>query len=342
MKKRQYFAALMLLPIALSGCGEKDTQTDTNEPVRVKTMQISASTISETGHYSGTVEEKSGTALSFSSAGTIRSIRVSLGDRVRKGQLIATLDDTSARSSHEAAKATLAQAEDAWRRMKELHDKGSLPEIKWVEVESKLQQARSMEAVARKMLDDCQLKAPFAGLIADKTGEVGQNVMPGMPVAQLVSDSERQVKIDVPEAEIGKVFTGQDAQISVPALNGRRYEAMVTDRGVVANPLTRSYTVKLRLYSIDDKLMPGMVANVSLLAKDTTKNIVLPAHVVQLDEYNRFFVWTDNGGKAEKRMVQCREFTADGVVIANGLTEGDRIIVEGQQKVCNGTPVTSL
>lgn len=100
------------------------------------------------------------------------------GDRVAKGQLIATVDPFSMQSSYDAAKASLAQAEDAYRRMKELYDKGSLPEIKWVEVQSKLQQAKSMEEVARKNLDDCKLYAPFSGIISEKMAEVGQNIMP--------------------------------------------------------------------------------------------------------------------------------------------------------------------
>ena len=91
----------------------------------------------------------------------------------RNGGGSGRLDATSVRSSYDAAKAALVQAEDAYRRMEELHAKGSLPEIKWVEVQSKLQQARSMEEMARKNLKDCKLYAPFSGVIADKSVEVG-------------------------------------------------------------------------------------------------------------------------------------------------------------------------
>ena len=333
---------MLLLPFALSGCGGKEGQAVSDGPVRVKVEQVALSEIGETGHFSGTVEEKNGTPLSFSSAGTIKSMNVRLGDRVAKGQLVATLDDTSARSTHEAAKATLMQAEDAWKRMKELHDKGSLPEIKWVEVESKLKQARSMESVTRKALDDCRLTAPYAGVISARTGEVGQNVMPGMAVATLVSVRGIQVRIDVPEGEMRKVSVGQDALVCVPALDGRKYEAMVAERGIVANPLTRSYPVKLQLYYADEDLLPGMVADVSLQAGDKRREVVLPAYVVQLDEYNHNFVWVERDGKAEKRPITLGGYTPHGVVVAEGLAEGDRVIVEGRQKVCEGSPVESI
>ena len=99
---------------------------------------------------------------------------------MRQGQLLATLDEVSMQNTYQAAKAALKQAEDTYQRMKELHEKGSLAEMKWVEVQSKLQQAQSMEAVARKNLTDCQLYAPFSGVIAEKSLEVGQNVVPGV------------------------------------------------------------------------------------------------------------------------------------------------------------------
>ena len=101
-------------------------------------------------------------------------MNVRLGQHVSAGQLIATLDPTSMQNSHKVAHATLEQAEDASRRMKELHDKGSLPDMKWVEVQSKLEQARSMEQIARRNLDDCRLRAPFSGIIAEKSMETGK------------------------------------------------------------------------------------------------------------------------------------------------------------------------
>lgn len=338
--KRFYLTAGLLLPLALTGCSDKEQTGNTQSvPVQVKVVEVSPSVLNSSGRFSGTVEEAKGTALSFSVMGTIQTIHVKTGDRVAKGQLIATLDSTSIKSSHAAAAATLVQAEDAYRRMKELHDKGSLPEIKWVEVQSQLQQAQAMEAVARKQLNDCRLVSPYSGIISEKIGETGQNVTPGLPVAQLVTATGQQVKIAVPEAEIGKITTGQQARITVAALNGRSYQGVVTERGVVADALSRSYEVKLRVTDADDSLLPGMVTTVALAAPDSRTAYILPAHIVQLDEQNRTFVWVDNGGKAEKRVIACGDFTADGVVVTDGLADGDHVIVEGQQKVCNGTAV---
>lgn len=338
--KRIYFTLTFLSAILLAGCGNKqnDSAAD-SQAVKVKVWTVAADSASESSRFSGTVEEENGTSLSFPVMGTVRSVHVNTGDRVSSGQLIATLDPQSMQSAFNAAQSTLKQAEDVYRRMKELHDKGSLPEIKWVEVQSKLEQARSMAEIAKKNLADCRLYAPFAGVIAEKTAEAGQNVMPGVPVAKLVTTRQLKVKIAVPEAEIAGVALKQKALVAVPALSGKTFEATVVEKGIVANPLSRSYEVKMRVEQADADLMPGMVTEVMLQAspKTTAAPCQIPAEIVQLDEHNQLFVWTAHQGKAHKQVIKAGEFTAHGVTVASGLTAGDKVIVEGQHKVCEGS-----
>lgn len=212
--------------------------------------------------------------------------------------------------------------------------------MKWIEVQSKLQQARSMEEVARKNLSDCKLYAPYSGVISSKNIEVGQNVMPGMPVVQLVAVKDLNVKIAVPENEIANIQKNQKAQIQVSALDNRFFEGSVIEKGIVANALSRSYEVKIRIDQPDKELMPGMVCEVVLKTDKDSSHYILPANIIQLGEGNQNFVWVNNEGKAEKRIIQCGDFTADGIIVLKGIKDGDMIITEGQQKVCENTPVT--
>ena len=197
----------------------------------------------------------------------------------------------------------------------------------------------AIEEVARKNLDDCKLYAPFSGIISEKMAEVGQNIMPGLPVVKLVTANQLKVKIAVPETEIAAIATGQKATITVSALNGRVFAGTVTEKGIVANPLSRSYDVKIRVDDADKELMPGMVVEAVLSGTGMGTLHVIPAHIVQLDEQNRSFVWVNAGGKASKRIIQCGGFTSEGVIVLSGLEESEEIIVEGQQKVCENTSV---
>ena len=341
--KQNCSMAFLLMAALLCSCQGSKNENVTLQPVKVKVMKVSAGAYANAGHYSGTVEEENGTALSFSVSGTVQKVNIHLGQRMQAGQLIATLDPTTMQNAYNAARAALAQAEDSYRRMKELHDKGSLPEIKWVEVQSQVEQARSSEQIAAKNLRDCKLYAPYSGVISEKNIEVGQNVMPGTPVAHLVTASLLKVKIAVPENEIASVSIGQKATVSVTALDGKSFPATVIEKGIVANPLSRSYDVKLRVTDSEGQLMPGMVteATLSLPEKEEQDNVCLiPAHIVQLDEQNNRFVWLNKDGHATKCVIRIGEFNAKGVTVLAGLKAGDEIIVKGQQKVCEGTEVS--
>ncbi len=336
--KRIYCKLAVFLPIILAGCQSGEEKQAATSPVKVKVMTVVSSEQQMSGHFSGTVEEASSTPLSFSIMGTVESVYMKLGEHVSAGQLLATIDATSMQSTYDAAEASLVQAEDAYRRMKELHDKGSLPEIKWIEVLSKVRQARSMEQVAKKNLEDCKLYAPFSGMISEKNVEVGQNVVSGVSIGKLVGLEGLKVKISVPETEISDISIGQEAIVEVPALGGSAFKGTVAEKGVVANPLSRSYDVKIRIKDSSRGLMPGMVTEVTLGGK-SSGSIVIPAQIVQLDETNRTFVWLRREGKACRRTVVCGDHTAEGIRIVSGLQEGDEVIVEGQQKVCENTEV---
>lgn len=334
MKKKELF---VLVSIALLvGCQSKKTAKEI-QPVTVKVVKMSASSVSGGQSYSGTIEEVSGTSLSFSVGGTVKRVMVEEGQHVSRGQLLAVVDDETTRNAHVAAMSMRQQAEDAYKRMKQLHDNGSLPEIQWVEVVSKLKQAVSSEQIAKKSLSDTKLYAPFAGVIGQKNIDLGQNAIPGMQAFKLVNINQVKVKISIPESEISKVRIGQTATINVSALGGHTFVGRICEKGVSADPLSRSYDVKILINNRDGSLMPGMICDASLQKSVDSKAFVLPASVIQLDDNNQTFVWVNVGGKAEKRTVYTGDETNQGVVINGGLSEGDEVLVEGQQKVSENT-----
>jgi RND family efflux transporter MFP subunit len=327
-----------ILMLVASGCQHQASSS--THPVKVKTMKVELSTMTGGPEFSGTVEESSGSALSFPVAGTVERICVTEGQRVGKGALIAVLDKVSLQSAYEAASATLEQATDAYDRLKQLHDNNSLPEIQWVEVQSKLKQAQSTERIARKNLEDGKLYAPFSGVISEKNVEMGQNVMPGQPVVKLVNVHPVKVAIAVPENEIAQLSIGQSVRVTVPALGGRTFEGKIAEKGIAANPISRTYEVKATVSNPEDELMPGMIGTLGLQAHEDAQVIILPAQLVQTDEQNNPFVWTNQQGKAHKQKITTGQLTRNGVVVTGGLKPGDEIITEGQQKVSNETPVT--
>jgi len=341
MKKNRFlsvWAAACLLSL-LASCGKGDKQAMGQvAAVTVKEMTIGQdASYANDYKYSGTVEEEKGTQLSFSVNGTISQLKVKVGDPVRKGQLIASVDPTSVRNSYEISHANRQQAEDAYKRYKQLYDKGSLPEIKWVEVQSKLQESVSAENIAWKNLSDCNLYAPYDGIISEKNMEVGQNAVPGMPVVKLVTTQVLNVKVAIPESEISNVAIRQEAFVGVQALGGKTFRGHVVEKSVIADPASRSYSVKIKIDGASKDLLPGMVSEVRFAGKSSLQAIIVPAYLIQLGDDGSSFVWLDEGGKAVLRTITLGEYQSNGVVVTSGLKYGNRLIVEGQQKVCNGS-----
>lgn len=330
--------ALLLAAVVLTaGCSHKEAATDADAAVNVREIVVGSTPAASAFSYSGTAEEDVSTPLSFAVGGTVGRVCVKVGDRVSRGQLVATIDDASLRHAHDIAATARRQAEDAHSRMKVLHERGSLPEIKWVEAESQLAQAVASEEIAAKNLADCRLYAPAAGVVSARLVEPGQNVMPGTPVVSVAGTQVMNVAVSIPEQDVAAISKGDRAVITVPALSGRTFEGTVTEKGIVADPLSRSYKIKIRVGGAAGLLLPGMVAKVALEKAAGADDIVIPASLLSLADDGRSFVWVDKGGRAERRYVVGERFTADGVVIASGLSRGDRVISEGRQKVCTGT-----
>lgn len=337
MKKVHFVMAAVVL-MALYSCGEKK-QSAAEQTVRVKVQKIQAETVNGEQGFSGTIEESSGASLSFAVTGTIKKIYVSAGQMVGAGQLIAELDPTTLQNAYTIAKTSLEQVQDTYNRMKELHDAGSLPDMQWIQIENELKSAMASEAMSKKSLADTKLYAPFSGFIASKDAEIGQNAIPGMSIVKLVSIGSVKVKISVPEDDIQRISKGSSMKIIVPALGNRQFEGRISERGVSADPRSRTYEVKATINNHDGQLLPGMICQAFTNYMQGATGVFIPANLVQLDSDNKTFVWVVNGGKAVKRQIFISNETAQGAQVSGGLSDGDQIIVAGQQKVSNGMKV---
>lgn len=329
-----------LFCLAFTGCKhEAETEDYVTAKVEIATVQLAP--VSGLSNFSGTVEEMCGSTLSFPVGGTIKQIYVSPGQMVSKGMLLAEVDESSLYNAYVGALALRQQAEDAYSRLKILYNNGSLPEIQWIEVQSKLKQAISGEQIAKKALNDCKLYAPFSGYIAEKNSEIGQNALPGIPVLKLVKIGQVKIKFAVPEKEIAQMKRGMKMTVCVPALDNRSYEGFITETSVTAHPLARSYDVKLLVENSDNSLLPGMICNIYKKNDLEKQVIMLPGQVIMIDENNNHFVWLDRDGTAQKQRVETGSVTRHGVIITSGLKPGDKVIVRGQQKISSGQKITT-
>lgn len=324
--------------VMMSGCSKQKAKHSV-QPVTVEVQVIGMNGEAGSQNYVGLVQAASTTPLSFSVAGTVTKVYAREGQRVAEGATLAEINDASYQQSYAAAQASLRQAQDGYDRLKQLHDKGSISEVQWVEMETKLAQARSAEAIAKRNLESCRLLAPFSGVVGKVDVEVGMNVMPGAAALSLLQTHGMQVNIPIPENVISDVRVGQPVRIKVSALENRSFDGKVGAKGVVANPLSHNYEVTVPLSNSDGALMPGMVCSAWLASGDTNQLIVLPNRVVKKSYGGDSFVWVARNGKAEKRVVTTGGLAQRGVIISSGLQLGDSVIVNGEQKVSTGSSI---
>lgn len=339
MRYMYLIAACTLLAFA-TACSKKQ-EKPADPVIPVKAMVLSMNGGVSGNHYVGTIEEVTGTQVSFEVPGNIRSLTVDEGDHVVKGQALGTVDPSTLREAYRSQHAQAEQARDAYRRFKGLHKEGTVSDIKWVEIESKLSQAVAAEQMAKEQLGKTTIYAPFSGVISQKTADVGMNVLPGQAVFKLVTLNQVYVTFSVPENEIASVKAGETVRFAVSALNNQAFTARITDIGVAADPLSHTYKVKAVLGNPGGRLMPGMVCDVQLDGGTgrADNQIVIPVNCVQLDADNRRFVWIVQGGKAYQRYITTGDFTDNGVIVNSGLSSGDMLITEGAQKVSDGMKV---
>jgi len=317
---------------------QQEKQSSAVAPVGVKTIEVQMGQEQAAHNYVGTVQESYGSSLSFSTMGTVKTVHVQVGQQVAKGQTLATLDATQLTNAYNISRTALAQAQDAFKRMDELYKKGSLPEIKYVEAQTALSEARTAEQMAKKNLGDCVLRAPFAGYISERNVDVGNNVVPGVMCFKLVKISNIEINVPVPEKEISAIKVGQTMDFTVSALGDRHFRGRVTKKGMQANALSHTYDVTLTLANPGQALLPGMVCSVQATNAQGSRGIIVPQEAV-LTDGNARFVWLVVGGKATRRLVTPGAITSNGTLIASGLGQGDHLIVNGQDKVSEGMVV---
>ena len=325
--------------VMLCGCGKKSKYTHLKDkpiPVEIEVVGESSQLVSNT--YVGEIRPQVDISLVFPLGGQLTGVFVKSGDRVKAGQLIATVDSTQAKSMLESAEAIYRQADDAWHRLQPLHEEGGISDLKWVDMETSLEKARSMVISSRKRYEDCTMRAPQSGIVNMSNVDVGQYISFGQPIGSLMDLSAYCVEFTVPENEVGQLTIGQPVIVSMPAL-GKQYEARLSEKSISATHLAHTYLVKANITSSEavKDLLPGMVCR-ALISDREQRGFILSAGCVQTQQSGHS-VWVIRNGRAERRMITICDFVENGVLVSEGIALGDTVISKGYQKMFNGAIV---
>jgi RND family efflux transporter MFP subunit len=279
--------------------------------------------------------------------GIVKALYVTQGQPVRKGQVLARLDDQLIRQQIEPLRVQLASAEDTYRRTKNLWDQGIGTYQQVLSAKTQMESLSKQIGVIQRQAALMTVTAPTSG-IADqvnvRVGEMFVGATQAGPQIRIVNTSDLKVVASVPENYLGRVKQGSRIQIVLPEQNNRVIDAVVNVVQKVIDPNTRSFNIEARIPS-DASLKPNQIAQIRILDYSAKEVIAIPLNVVQSDENGKYvYVMEKSGDKmvARKKAVSVGESYEDLIEIKSGLSQGDQLITEGYQNLYEGQVIATV
>jgi RND family efflux transporter MFP subunit len=338
--KKMIIPAIALFMLAACNPKENQENLPSTKPITVTAVTVKQEKVVTALRYSGTVEPYQNIPLNFHTTGTVQEVLVDAGDLVHKGQLLATVDQTDAKNMYEITLSQYQQAKDAYDRLKTVHEQGSLTEIKWVEMESKLEQAQSSLNLAKNNLDKCNLYAPVNGMVGRRNIEPGMtSISLASAPLELVDIKQVYVKISVPENEVARIVKGMKAGFSLSALNDKEFTGEVANISPVADRISRTYEAKILVPNPQFALKPGMVCDVKMSTAMEKEMILVPYQSVTKDSENHAFVFVVDvsAKRARKQVIKTGQYQDTGLEVISGLEPGQIIVNGGKEKLSDNS-----
>jgi membrane fusion protein, multidrug efflux system len=363
--EKKFAAAIAIgLLVLLAGCGEK-VKPGTAEVKRervtgITTEAIAPSQVNEYFETSGTVAAKTTSAVAGRMMGTVTSVKVKEGDRVRAGQLLLTIDDSDVAQKVKAAREGCNEAEKGleaaresrdlmavtYQRYKKLFDDKALSgqELDQIDTQNKVadidfERAQAAVARARAGLKEAEvyhgftrITSPVSGVVTEKKTDLGSMAVPGVPLFTIEDDSAYRIDVSGDESLSGKIKAGMDASVLIEALN-REVKGKISEVVPSVDPMSRSFLVKIALKG--EGLRNGFYAKVSIpIGK--REALLVPQNAV-VEKGQLIGVYTvDKDSVITYRLVKTGRTYGNNVEILSGLNPGENVVVGGVERAVDG------
>ncbi|MCL2008992.1 MAG: efflux RND transporter periplasmic adaptor subunit [Synergistaceae bacterium] len=334
---------------------EKESTQPAQTIINVKTIHAARETSASDRVYPGVVSPRNESLLAFQVGGRITERLVEMGDRVEKGQVLMKIDPTdvrlrldTARAGLEKARSDISLAQTNLTRYLNLFDKGAVSKSQLDETQNAynaadaaLKQAQASYNEANRQLGYTELKAENDGVIVEKRAEVAQVVAAGQTVVIIQQGDEMDIKIDVPEQRVRDFHSAEniDITVAVTAIGAESAPAQVRDISPQADPVSRTYSVKVSPLSKLEGLANGMTASVRTLWRVEQYVLSVPVSALYRTDGQPYSVWVVSGDRVFKRAVELGEFSGDDVQILSGLFAGDEIVAAGILRIEEGQQI---
>ncbi len=355
MTLRLLFVPLVVMSLTLAGCGDDPSpEASAPAPVTVDTATAALATSAEVGRYRGTLQGQRRVPLSTKMMGTITTLTVEEGDRVREGQTLARIQSQNVEAQREQVRARLREARAArdnaqrqFERIQSLREKDSATEQEYDNAQTAYERAQAqVEALEGKleetddMLSYATIEAPMAGSVVEKRAEAGGLAAPGQPLLVVETTDALKAVVQVPAQEINRFATGDSVTVRIGAAGNRVQTGVVTQVNPSGHYASRQFEVQVRLPdppADGGALKSGMYAEVEHRT-GTASTLTVPAQaLVERGQLTGLYAVSD--GRALLRWVRTGTREGERVEVLSGLRPGEAYVTDATPRIADGQPI---
>ncbi|MFT6867228.1 MAG: membrane fusion protein (multidrug efflux system) [Cyclobacteriaceae bacterium] len=297
----------------------------------------------------GGVTTKQNVLIYPEAAGILLKVYVTEGQKVKRGQLLASVDEGGTRSQLEQLKTQMALSKTTYERQTRLWDQKIGTEIQFLQSKSAFETQQSAVNQLESQLDKYKITAPFSGIIDEVIKDQGTVVSPGpgSEVFRIINLSDMYIDVSVPETYISTVTVGKEVKVYIPVLDNTVL-SKVRQTGNYINPNNRSFNVQVAVPNPKEQIKPNMTVKVLINDYLNESVILIPQSIISENAEGEQYVFladninADNEGNARKSIIKTGKTQGDYVEVLAGIKAGANIIQEGARSVKDGQGVKIL
>ncbi len=354
---------LAVVGVAVVGSGKKRAALQQKNEAKIAKQQaprpirferVRAMSAEKKRTYPGSVKASEKTALSFRVSGPLTEVNVTLGQPVKKGELLMQIDSRDFKDRIQSLEAQLAgamaqqqNAKQDYLRISGLFKEKVVPQSDYDHAKNGLDSAdaavkgiNAQLTIARHALKDTSLLAPYDGTVSKQLVENHEMVRAGTVILQFQNIQWLEATVSVPENEIVKrsLDEAKLADVSFSAISGQQFKARLKEWSSVADPLTRTYAVTFKFQTPPEfKILPGMSASISWddgTAAKTVLTVSASAITPVADGNSAVWIYDEATGRAKLRPVSVGNLVgASRITVTDGVSEGEQVVVSGSRLI---------
>lgn len=355
--KKIYTILLLSVAFTFADCGKEDKKViaDNSPAIKVKVRKIIESNNNQFLSVSGKIQASKSADVSTRMMGFVKKVHVNVGDKVRKGQLLISINNTELQAKKAQVNAGILKAKTAfknveknYKRFKNLFVTNSITQKEMDDMTANYTMAKASLESAKQMKNEINaqfaysnITAPFSGIITSKNIENGNMANPGMPLISLETPKEFEVIAMVPETEISQIKKGLTVDVLVKSID-KTVKGKVTEISSSAKNTGGQYLVKINLEKTDVSVLSGMFATVQfpVAKKISSAMVLIPTDAIVKNGQLSGVYTISQSNTALLRWLRLGRVYGDKVEVLSGLSANENYIISAEGKLFNGAKIS--